>query len=82
VFIFDDNLKQMSDWRFDWTNAVRAAISKSLALKVSLRSFYARVPAVQNLALFDPLGEPTGLFVPYPLKKLDLYMTTSIVINF
>ncbi len=82
VFIFDDNLKKTADWRFDWTNSVRAAISKSLALKVSLRSFYARVPAVQNLALFDPLGEPTGLFVPYPLKKLDLYWTTSIVINF
>ncbi|HMA53238.1 MAG TPA: DUF481 domain-containing protein, partial [Acidobacteriota bacterium] len=34
AFIFDDNLKKSSDWRFDWANSVSASISKSLALKV------------------------------------------------
>lgn len=81
-FIFDDNLKKMTDWRFDWVNSVTASISKSLALKVSLRTIYTHIPALQSLALFDPLGEPTGLFVYVPLKKLDMFLTTSIVINF
>jgi len=82
VFIFDDNLNQASDWRFDWANSVTASISRSLALKIILRTLYANVPALQNLPLFEPDGDPTGLFVPYPLKKLDTFLTTSIVINF
>jgi putative salt-induced outer membrane protein YdiY len=82
VFVFDDSLNQTSDWRFDWANSVTASISKSLALKVILRTLYANVPALQNLPLIDPAGDPTGLFVPYPLKKLDTFLTTSLVINF
>jgi putative salt-induced outer membrane protein YdiY len=81
-FVIDDNLKRMDDWRFDWTNSVSASISKSLALKISLRMLYANVSALQNLALFDLEGLPTGLFVQVPLKNLDALMTTSIVINF
>ena len=81
-FIFDDNLKKTSDWRFDWINSVTASISKSLALKVSLRTIFTHIPALQSLSLFDPLGEPTGLFVYVPLKQLDMFLTTSIVINF
>jgi putative salt-induced outer membrane protein YdiY len=81
-FVYDGNLKRMIDWRFDWMNSVTASISKSLALKMSLRMFYTNVPALQNLALFDPAGLPTGLFVQVPLKKLDTFLTTSIVINF
>lgn len=82
AFIFDDNLKKSLDWRFDWANSVTASISKALALKVILRTLYANVPALQNLPLIDDLGQPTGLTVPYPLKKLDTFLTTSIVINF
>ncbi len=82
LFVFDDNLNRSSDWRFDWANSVTASISKSLALKVILRTLYANVPALQNLPLIDPVGDPTGLFVPFPLKKLDTFLTTSIVINF
>jgi putative salt-induced outer membrane protein YdiY len=82
AFIFDDNLKRSSDWRFDWANSVTASISKSLALKVILRTLYANVPALQDLALVDDFGLPTGLTVPYPLKKLDTFLTTSVVINF
>jgi putative salt-induced outer membrane protein len=81
-FVFDDNLKSTEDWRFDWTNSVSAAISKSLSLKVSLRTLYANVPALLTLPLFDPLGEPTNLTVQVPLKNLDMFLTTSIVINF
>jgi putative salt-induced outer membrane protein YdiY len=82
AFIFDDNLKSGPDWRFDWANSVTASISRSLALKVSLRTLYAHLPALQSLPLFDDLGQNTGLTVPYPLKKLDAFLTTSIVINF
>lgn len=81
-FLFDDNLSRSSDWRFDWANSVTASISKSLALKVILRTLYANVPALQSLSLIDPLGDPTGLFVSVPLKKLDTFLTTSLVINF
>lgn len=82
AFVFDDNLKSGPDWRFDWANSVTASISRSLALKVSLRSLYANVPALQTLPLVDDLGQPTGLTVPFPLKKLDTFLTTSLVINF
>jgi putative salt-induced outer membrane protein YdiY len=81
-FIFDDNLKNATDWRFDWTNSLTASISKTLALKLGLRALYAHLPANQSLPLVDDLGQPTGLFVPYPLKHLDLFLTTSIVFNF
>ena len=80
--VFDDNLKNASDWRLDWANSATASISKSIALKMSLRTLYTHIPALQNLTLVDELGEPTGLTVPYPLKKLDTFLTTSIVINF
>jgi len=82
VFIFDENLKDAPDWRFDWTNSVTATLNKKLALKVSLRSLYAHQPALQEIPLFDLLGEPTGLTVPVPLKNLDMFFTTSIVVNF
>lgn len=82
LFIFDDNLKRTSDWRYDWTNSISASISKSLALKTSLRMLYAHVPANENVPLFDAGGAPTGLTVPVPLKNRDTYFTTSLVINF
>jgi putative salt-induced outer membrane protein YdiY len=81
-FVFDENLKNTKDWRFDWTNSLTASISKSLALKTSLRMIYTRVPALQSLALFDLEGLPTGLSVDVPLERLDTFLTTSIVINF
>lgn len=81
-FIFDDNLRRMTDWRTDWTNSVTASISKSLALKMSLRLLYAHLPAEELVPLFDLAGLPLDLFVPVPLKKLDTFFTTSIVINF
>jgi putative salt-induced outer membrane protein YdiY len=82
VFVFDDNLKRPVDWRYDWTNSVSAPVSKTLALKASVRFLYAHVPADQPVPLFDPEGVATGLTVPVPLKRLDTFFTTSIVINF
>ena len=82
LFVFDDSLNKTSDWRFDWLNSVSASISKSMALKISLRMLYTNIPALQDLPLIDPVGDPTGLFVPFPLKKFDTLLTTSLVINF
>jgi putative salt-induced outer membrane protein YdiY len=81
-FIFDENLKRMVDWRYDWTNSLTASIAKALALKTSLRLLYAHLPANQAVPLIDPNGVPTGLTVPVPLKRLDTIFTTSVVINF
>ncbi|MGQ9801181.1 MAG: hypothetical protein ACUVRL_05915 [Candidatus Saccharicenans sp.] len=72
----------MKDWRFDWTNSLTATVSRSIALKVSYKMLYAHLPATTFLPLFDNLGVPTGLTVPYSLKKLDSFFTTSLVINF
>lgn len=82
VFIFDKNLMDAPDWRFDWTNSVTATLNKKMALKVGLRTLYAHQPALQELPLFDLGGLPTGLTVPVPLKNLDMFFTTSVVINF
>jgi putative salt-induced outer membrane protein YdiY len=81
-FIFDENLRRMTDWRYDWTNSVTASITKALALKTSLRLLYAHLPATEAIPLVDPDGLPTGLTVPVPLKKVDKLFTTSVVINF
>lgn len=81
-FILDDNLRRMTDWLSDWTNSVTASISKALALKASLRLLYAHLPAEELVPLFDLAGLPLDVFVPVPLKKLDTFFTTSIVINF
>jgi putative salt-induced outer membrane protein YdiY len=82
VFILDENLKDGPDWRFDWNNSVTATLNKKLALKVSLRTLYTHQPALQEIPLFDLGGLPTGLNVPVPLKNIDMFFTTSVVINF
>jgi putative salt-induced outer membrane protein YdiY len=81
-FIFDDNLKKFADWRYDWTNSVSASVSKALALKTSLRFLYAHLPALEALPLLGPGGEETGLTVPAPLRHMDTFFTTSLVISF
>ena len=81
-FIFDQNLKTMKDWRFDWTNSLAASLSKALALKTSLRILSANDPAGEYLPLIDPAGATTGDRVLVPLKKTDMFFTTSIVVNF
>jgi hypothetical protein len=61
---------------------VTATLNKKLALKVSLRTLYTHQPALQEIPLFDLGGLPTGLNVPVPLKNIDMFFTTSVVINF
>ncbi len=81
-FVLDENLKKTSDWRYDWTNSLTASVNKSLALKTSLRLLYSHMPATEAIPLFSPDGIYTGLTVLTPLRNLDKFFTTSLVINF
>ncbi len=80
--IFDDNLKKTVDWRLDWTNSVSAPLSKSLALKTSLRMLYSHFPATESVALYGTDGTSLDVNVLVPLKKLDVFFTNSLVISF
>lgn len=81
-FVFDESLRDMSDWRGDMINSVGVAMSKNLALKVSLRFLYANKPAQERLPLDAADGFPTGSTVLHSLRKLDTFITTSLVVNF
>jgi putative salt-induced outer membrane protein YdiY len=81
-FVLDESLKDMSDWRGDMVNSLGVAMSKNLALKVSVRLFYANKPARERVPLDTENGSPTGLTVLHSLQKLDTFVTTSLVVNF
>jgi putative salt-induced outer membrane protein YdiY len=78
TLVLDDNLQEMSDWRGDTTFAVAVAMSKTLALKASLRFLYANEPAKEELALVPGTEENPTVLVP--LEKLDTIFTTSLVV--
>lgn len=81
-FTLDESLKDTSDWRGDMVNSLGVAMSKNLALKVSLRLLYANKPAREKVPLDTEDGLPTGLAVFHSLHKLDTLFTTSLVVNF
>lgn len=78
----DESLKDTEDWRGDMANSLGVAMSKNLALKVSLRLLYANKPARERVPLDTAEGSPTGLAVLHSLNKLDTVVTTSLVVNF
>jgi len=80
--LVDESLKDLADWRGDMVNALGVAMSKNLALKVSLRLLYANKPAQEKIPLDSAEGISTGLTVLHGLKKLDSIVTTSLVVNF
>jgi putative salt-induced outer membrane protein len=75
----DDNVQQTSDWRGDALFAVGVAMSKNLALKVSLRFLYANEPAKEQVELVP--ADPEHPTVLVPLEELDTVFTTSLVVN-
>ncbi len=77
----DDNLEETSDWRGDTTFALGVAMSKSLALKVSLRFLYANQPAKEKVNLYPVGGDTPYDTVFVDLEKLDTVFTTSLVVN-
>lgn len=81
-FVFDDNLKRLSDWHYDWTTSLMAPLTKSLALKASLRLMRNNRPPEIEVPLYSPDDLETGLTVLVPRRKVDTFFTTTIVLNF
>ena len=81
VLVLDDNLQETSDWRGDTVFSVGVAMSKKLALKVSLRFLYANQPSKEEVALYPSEGVEQSGTVLVPLEKLDTIFTTSLVVN-
>lgn len=73
--VINENLDETSDFRADMTNAVAVAMSKRLALKVSLQWLYDHEPAI--IGIPSPSGP-----VPHEADSLDTLFTASLVVNF
>jgi putative salt-induced outer membrane protein YdiY len=82
AILFDENLKDFSDWRADMSHALSVSVSRNLALKVGLDLIYIHNPAGGEIPLFGPDEAFSGIFVVSPLKNLDTVFTTSLVVNF
>jgi putative salt-induced outer membrane protein YdiY len=80
-FRFDQNLSESSDSRIDTDVALVVSINKTLALKAGMRLWFDNQPSLEELALFDPSGPPTGLTVPVPLKKVDTQASLALVVD-
>ncbi len=81
-FIFDDNLVHISDWRYDWTSNLTAPLSKSIALKTSLKIIRTHRPPDLKVPLLNYDHTETGLSVTIPREKVDTFFTTTIVLSF
>ena len=86
LFIADLNLEETSDWRGDMVNSLAVAMSKRLALKVSLQWLYDNEPAFDSVPLFDldpsdPGATQIGTLA-FGLDELDTVFAVSLVVNF
>jgi hypothetical protein len=79
--IADWNLDNTEDVRVDWTNGLPVSISSKLALKPNFRLIWRNDPALTDVALVGPGGEPTGETVSVPLKELDTFLTIALVVS-
>ncbi len=82
--ILDGNLDDTSDYRANMTNSLAVAMSRLLALKVSLQWLYDHEPAFKEIDLLDappPGGTKTGTVLAQ-LDDLDTIFTASLVVNF
>lgn len=80
--VLDEGFRDLSDWRGEMTNSLSAAVSKKLALEVGLRWLYAHRPAFEEIPLFHPDGSSAGGTVSRRRRRLDSFLTTSLVVNF
>src|SRR5207245_1656187 len=78
--ILDGNLDDTSDFKANMTNSLAVAMSRRLALKVSLQLLYDHQPAFQAVDLLG--APPPGVKVLAQLDDLDTIFTTSLVVNF
>ena len=72
--IINESLDETSDFRADMTNAVAVAMSKRLALKVSLQWLYDHQPAALAVS-------PTGVVLA-EADSLDTVFTATLAVNF
>lgn len=72
------NLDESDDLRIRWINALTAAISSKLALKVSHSTFYDKEPA---FVLATPIP-PATTGVLFQLDETDTILSASLVVNF
>lgn len=79
VLISDWNFDNTSDIRLDFTNALPISISDRLAFKPALRLMWRNDPALTEMELFTPGGDPTGDKVFVPLEKLDSFFNVALV---
>jgi len=82
--VIDENLDDTSDLRANMINSVAVAMSKRLALKVSLQWLYDHQPAFGMFDLFDKEPSRGGVksgSVTHELDTLDTVLTASLVVN-
>jgi putative salt-induced outer membrane protein YdiY len=75
ALVADQNLKETSDFRADWTNSLSVSMSERLALKTAFQILYDKSPALAAV----PLGNGEVLT---PLGKVDTVFTVAVVANF
>jgi putative salt-induced outer membrane protein len=79
--VLDENLEETSDWRGDMVNWLTVAMTRRLALKVSLKWLYDNEPSSGLISDPGDLAPPTGTEAFFPLEELDTIFTTALVIN-
>ena len=86
IWVVDLNFDESDDWRSKMVNAVSVAMSKRMALRVSVTWFYDNLPALQTVTLFDQDPALPGAVaigtVPFELDETDILVTTSLVVDF
>lgn len=82
--VVDENLQDTDDLRFNWINAISAALTRNnrLALKVGLQLTYDNQPQLVEFPIFTSGGVDTGFVINGPAEKLDASLTVSLVLNF
>lgn len=81
LLVTDLNLDQTSDWRVDMDQGFAVTMTKTLAMKLGLRSRYRNDPSLETLTLLDVGGTPVGT-VSVPLDDWDITLTAGLVVNF
>lgn len=81
VLVVDENLDDSDDLRGDLTNAIAVSINRVLALRTSLQLLYDAQPALEQVPLFTPGGDPTGETVVAELQELDSLLTVAVVLS-
>jgi putative salt-induced outer membrane protein YdiY len=80
-FVFNVNVGQASDNRFNTINAVTSNLTGRLALRASLQLIYHNLPALEELDLLDRDGGVEIGTVVVRKKKLDTVVKISLVIT-